>query len=50
MLTKTKKGMKDRTPRNSKIQDNTFMGITEKKIQEKFFDKIQKYFEGGVGC
>ncbi len=31
----------------SKIQNSTFVRTTEEKIQEKF-EKIQKWFEGGV--
>ncbi len=39
--------VKNRKLKISKIQNNSFVRTTEKKIQEKF-GNIQKWFEGGA--
>ncbi len=43
-----KKNVKNQKLEISKIQNSTFVRIAEKKIQKKF-EKMQKWFEGGVG-
>ncbi len=49
MLMKMKKKIvKNSKVKISKIQNSTFVRTNEKKIQKKF-EKIQKWFEGGVG-
>ncbi len=42
-----KKNIKNRKLEIEKIQNSTFVRNTEKKIQKRF-EKIQKWFEGGV--
>ncbi len=42
-----KKIVKNRKLKISKIQNNTFVRTTEKKIQKQF-ERIQEWFEGGV--
>ncbi len=44
---KKKNILKNQELKIAKIQDSTFLRTTEKKIKKKF-ERIQKWFEGGV--